>query len=117
MKARLWILVPCILIILIFAQARSVAAVVSFVSGNRLVELMREHDRDDPQAIEAGEYGVYILGVCDATRLLYNIPEKATIGQIAAIVSKYLKDHPEKWGEPASDLVIKALQEAFPLKK
>jgi hypothetical protein len=102
--------------ILIFVQTRSVSAVVSFVSGNKLVELMKEHDRNDPQAIEAGEYGVYILGVYDATRLLYNIPENTTIGQIGAVVSKYLKDHPEKWGEPASDLIIKALQEAFPLK-
>ena len=37
-------------------------------------------------------------------------------GQLAAVVSKYLTNHPEKWSEPAVDLVIKALQEAFPLK-
>ena len=40
-----------------------------------------------------------------------------TINQISAIVSKYLKNHPERWNESAAVLVIDALVEAFPLKK
>jgi hypothetical protein len=35
-------------------------------------------------------------------------------GQIAAVVSKYLKNHPDKLSDPAASLVMKALGEAFP---
>jgi hypothetical protein len=33
--------------------------------------------------------------------------------EICAIVSKYLKQHPERWNEPAFDLVIDALKQSF----
>jgi hypothetical protein len=45
------------------------------------------------------------------------VPAGLMVGQLAAVVSKYLKNHPEKRSEPAVDLVIKALKEAFPLKR
>jgi len=45
------------------------------------------------------------------------VPAGLMVGQLAAVVSKYLKNRPEKWSEPAVDLVIKASQEGFPLKR
>ena len=56
----------------------------------------------------------YVSGVGDA---MGYVPAGLMAGQLAAVVSKYLTNHPEKWSEPAVDLVIKALQEAFPLKR
>ena len=91
-----------------------------FYSGNTLVELMRESDkaktsnRTAVNWVKVREYGAYILGVYDATELEYNTPEGVTIGQIIAIVSKYLKNNPEKWTQPADILVKTALKEAFP---
>jgi hypothetical protein len=37
-------------------------------------------------------------------------------GEAVSIVSKFLKDHPERWTEPAFLLVIDALEKAFPKK-
>ncbi len=37
-----------------------------------------------------------------------------SVNQMCAIVTKYLKIHPEKWNQCASELVIEALKEAFP---
>jgi hypothetical protein len=130
-KAKPWILVLFILLIsLIFAQTQSAAAgAYYYFSGNELVEAMREYDAVLPgganyystktgAAITVGEYFGYVLGVCDGTadEQLYEIRADVTKQQILAVVSKYLKNHPEKWSEPAAFLVVEALQEAFPLK-
>jgi hypothetical protein len=55
------------------------------------------------------------VGVSDTYTIFlkYNIPEGSDSGQICAIVVKFLKEHPEKWHEPASSLIIEALMEAF----
>jgi hypothetical protein len=122
MKARPGISVLFILMILGFSQTQCRAAASNFfLTGNDLVAFMREWDRldTDPKGtdiFEAGRYCGFVDGVFDVTMHLYGIPKTVTKGQIVAVVSKYLKDHPEKWGEFASVLVIEALKEAFPLK-
>lgn len=92
-----------------------------FYSGNSLVELAREYEKDDADHgkiwSSAGLFSGYVLGVCDVTGHLYSIPEAAPGEQICAVVAKYLKEHPEKWSDAASDLVISALKEAFPKRK
>lgn len=42
------------------------------------------------------------------------IPEEAPIAQLARVIVKWLRDHPEKLHEPKSMLVMEALQEDFP---
>ena len=42
------------------------------------------------------------------------LPAHATLGQTQQVVSKWMKDHPEKLHEPASTIVLRALSEAFP---
>lgn len=101
----------------------SIPALAGFYSGNDLVELMRESDKSNEAGSTAVdwakvyEYGAYVLGVYDATEHEYNTPERITKGQVIAIVSKYLKNNPEKWTHPADTLVKNALKEAFPLKQ
>ena len=45
------------------------------------------------------------------------VSSKATYGQMADIVSKYLQEHPERRHTDAARLVITALQKAFPCPK
>jgi hypothetical protein len=66
--------------------------------------------------VDVYEHSAYILGVYDTSSVLYNIPGGVNAAQIIAVVSKYLKNHPEEWNKPAAELVVKALKEAFPKK-
>lgn len=85
---------------------------------------MREYDKDEP-GISSGEVNLvmigaflaYVAGVYDTLSFAFSTPDGVTVGQICAIVSKYLKNHPERWSEAADLLVVDALREAFPLKK
>jgi hypothetical protein len=61
----------------------------------------------------------YVSGVLDgfqiggsATKLC--VPDGASLGQLALIVSKYLDQHPEMLHNPPQYLVIDALRTAFP---
>ena len=109
------------MLILLPIQAQ---AAVTYYSGNRLVELMREYDKfevKDPNTSydDVGAYQGYINGVSDtlAALNLVCVSMSVTGGQEAAIVSKYLKLNPEQWGNSAASLVFTALVNAFPCKK
>jgi hypothetical protein len=89
------------------------------LSGNELVQLMREYEkaeRNDKSTNwhKAGEYLGYVRGFYDATWFFYADSQNITAGKVAAVVAKFLNQHPEKWNRPAWDLVMEALQEAFP---
>jgi hypothetical protein len=119
MKSRLLISTFFILMILAFTQTQ---AREGFLSGNKLVELMRERDRmeagaSDVDYVKVREYSGYIAGVYDATDWQYDTPDQVTVGQVVAVVSKFLKENHERWSEPAADLVMDALKKAFPLKE
>jgi hypothetical protein len=59
-------------------------------------------------------YG-YVAGISDTvTGFLVCEPSNVTVGQEAAIVSKYMDENPDKWALPASQIVINALSTAFP---
>ncbi len=93
-----------------------------FYNGNKLVEFMREHDRFDrgdqnASLLSAARFSGYVIGVYDATEgIVFATQSNVTVGQINAVVGKYLKENPEKWNQPAHLLVIEALQKAFPKK-
>lgn len=59
--------------------------------------------------LRAGQY----LGCVSGDAMGY-VPAGLMVGQVAAVVSKYLKNRPEKWSEPAVDVVIK--EEGFPFE-
>ena len=86
------------------------------------IQLMREYEkaeRNDKSTNldKAGEYLGYVMGFYDATWFFYADPQNITKGQVAAVVAEFLNRHPEKWNRPAWDLVMEALQEAFPKAK
>jgi len=87
--------------------------------GNSLVAKMKVYEktvgRGAPEICSGFEFHGYVLGVFDATCYMYNAPDKIPSLQICAIVAKYLKDHPERWNQTASYLVMSAFGEAFGL--
>jgi len=109
MKIRTISLVCIILVTFLIVPSAHAA----FYSGNDLVKLMRMYEKTSPSA-EAGMFLGFVGGVYDATRHMYGDKDNVILGQIRAVVTNYLKAHPERWNEPAADLVIDALKEAFP---
>ena len=92
------------------------------LSGNELVQLMREYEKAERRDRstdwrKAGEYRGYVTGFYDATWFFYAAPDNITAARIAAVVATFLKQNPEKWDRPAWDLVMEALREAFPKAK
>ena len=93
-----------------------------FFSGNRLIEDMRHFDlanRNDPSTDykRSTGYMSYVVGVYDTLHLSNVVCPKSnnvTIGQVTEIVAKFLKNNPERWDEPATDLVRDALVKAMP---
>ena len=45
---------------------------------------------------------------------LYKLPDNAKAQQMFAVVSKYIKEHPDMLHFPASVIVVNALKDAFP---
>jgi Rap1a immunity proteins len=92
-----------------------------FFSGNDLVRNMRDWEAvidkaNDVSYTRAGSYSGFVAGVYDSFESSHIIcpKDRTTRGQINAVVAKFLKVNPERWGEPAVNLILGALQDAFP---
>ena len=64
---------------------------------------------------DATYFMAYVNGVFDSMEVDLH-GQTVTLNQVAAVVSKYLKEHPELWAIPAAHLVRQAIIEAFDLK-
>ena len=90
-----------------------------FEKGTYLVQGWRAHQKimqnqgGQIDYVLASGFVAYIKGVFDATENVYAFQAGVTVDQVIAIVGKYLDAHPEAWSEKGSDLVIKALNQAF----
>ncbi len=117
MKIRMLSLV-CIILVTLFIVP---SAYAFFCRGSDLVKYMKECEKrnysTEYSVFECGLYMGFNVGVYDATDHIYRGEENITRGQINKIVMIYLKAHPERWNEPAVDLVMDALKEAFPLNQ
>lgn len=94
-----------------------------FLSGNDLVQYMREADKanaSNPQTsyYDVGNYMGFVTGVFDAysTARLICPSSGVTRGQALEIVSAYLKANPTKWNLSAVSLVRNAFTSAFPCR-
>jgi hypothetical protein len=108
----------------IFAAGVNEAAIVY---GSDLVQYMKAYDKQaDGKPLEGGDlrnaslFVQYIEGVLTTapggTFWGYQLPDGETIGQVNAVVSEYLKAHPDKWNATGTQLILEALREAFPAK-
>ncbi|MFN3919506.1 MAG: Rap1a/Tai family immunity protein [Methylohalobius sp.] len=60
----------------------------------------------------------YVAGLQDANNgAVFCVNPNVRLNQAAAVVKKYLADHPQSWHLPAHQLVIQALSRAFPCGK
>lgn len=90
-----------------------------FVDGNDLIVDMRDWERHQRGSeitdyVNVASYSSYVKGVYDALDLSERIcPENTTVGQVNAVVAKFLRSNPERWSEPAFFLVEEALTHAF----
>ena len=75
-------------------------------------------DADDKlsSSYGSGLFVGYVLGVKEETLSKLCIPEGVIHGQSLDVIKKYLNDHPEELHLPASDLVLKVIQTAWPCK-
>jgi hypothetical protein len=91
-----------------------------FYSGNQLVGWMREYERFDRGDLKADHvlvrsYMSFVAGVHDTgDEILFCTPQQTTVGQVCAVVAKYLQANPERWDKSANFLVLDALTGAFP---
>jgi len=85
-------------------------------------ELLAYCEEENP-GVWTGMCSGYIEGVMDASGTLQNwkgfkpnfcIPNGVTLGQVQAIVVKFLKENPELRHHTASGAVLNALFDAFP---
>lgn len=82
-------------------------------TGNELVQWGK--DNPDGSKFIDGVYMGYISGIADFSNgILFCAPVGATNGQNVAIVSKFLKNNPERWTESAPSLIVAALSAAYP---
>ncbi len=107
----------------VFCAATATAHAGTFFNGNQFHEWLAGYERFDagqatgPDEVYAARTMAYVAGVNDAMDGIFVCaPRSTTIAQEAAIVEKYLRDHPERWGYSADSLVAVALHDAFPCK-
>jgi hypothetical protein len=93
----------------------SASAQAAFIDGNKLLEYAREEERS---GTSSGMLLGYIAGVHDAfDNTAICTPSNATLGQLKAVVVKFLKENPEVWAKNGDNVIFLALGRAFPCKK
>ena len=92
-------------------------ASASYLTGNTLMDFVRDEESGKNSSANSMLLG-YIAGVHDVFDGMWDnkvcIPNNAPLGQLKAVVVKYLKSNPERWAKSADMLVYAALQSAFP---
>ncbi|MGE5300208.1 MAG: Rap1a/Tai family immunity protein [Acidobacteriota bacterium] len=72
----------------------------------------------DSDAGDANFFIGYVYGVAQAYNgSLICIPEVTQAGHVVSIVTKFLKDNPEKWNKAANYIVLEALSLTFQCNK
>lgn len=97
------------------------ASAADFYDGNKLVPMMREGEKaarsEEADFLSASRFMGYVTGVSDSLGGSICVPENVTVGQLGAVVTKYLNDHPDQWHLAGSHLVAKALEATFPCQQ
>lgn len=111
-------LLPFLISIPVYANAY-------FIDGNKLDSYTSSLDKSNygevlsiQQVVDSSTFLGYVTGVFDTGVGIYFCPENnIEYKQVTDIVTMYLRYHPEKRHEKASNLVIQSLAEKFPCKK
>jgi hypothetical protein len=111
-----------IIVVLSFIFTLSTSVHAEYIKGKILVEYWHTHKKANAGNVnrnaDAGFYRGYIISVVDSYNdKLFVIPITLKAGSIYTIVGRWLDNHPREWNKPAVDLVVEALQSAFPMQK
>jgi hypothetical protein len=105
------------------AHEAQAGGLISFNSGKDLVQWMEAYeecemgDCSEEMVLPYGLFMGFVGGVSDVLLKEYRTPSNLAQGQVFSIVVKHIKEHPERWTEPAYILVMDALKKAFPITK
>jgi hypothetical protein len=105
------------LVVMVFSQAAGA------ITGNELKMWMNEEEalkdgRPGANVYKAGLYDGYVRAVAEMfDGSAWCSRPGVTVGQFMDVVSKFLRDTPEKLDEHASVLILDALAKAFPCKR
>lgn len=107
----------CLAAGLMIAATVAMPRFANATDGNQLMEYAREYEKldQDPtiKSYRQGWFMGFVSGVWNASPAAIT-PRGVMLGQVCAVVIKYLKAHPEKWNEAAFFLVISAIRESWP---
>ena len=85
------------------------------MTGNQLKD-NADYGEKDPRSYSQGYFLGYVAGVDDETTTKFCPSGSVPYGQIAEMVRRYLKDHPEELHLDPNVLVLKAVQTEWPCK-
>jgi len=109
------VIIRLLLVILIIFSTSSLTsqkvwAEVQGIDGNDLADLCRFNNKCD--LFITG----YVLGVIDGMPRTSSIcyPDGGTANQFAAVIKKYIDNHPEERHLHATDIILESMQDAFP---
>ncbi len=119
MKRLVWFTVTAIVTFV------HVNASAMFVDGNRLHQMHDAYKRvseghsAERDAADGAQLAGYVQGVIDAWGAinLICVPPGTRVGQVVAMVAKYVEAHPEEWGDDGSVLVERAMLPTFACPK
>jgi hypothetical protein len=107
-NSRLYI---CIILTSILSNSFAYA---DMVDGNSLLNSIKGNDHENIQTIDKFFDG-YISGVADATiNVTWCPPHDLKGSQLQKIISKYYKAHTNEASNPAKDVILHALIDAYP---
>jgi hypothetical protein len=93
------------------------------VTGNDLNKWADADDRVQQNRQSVGDIGDayylmgYTRGIYDANRQYICHGTPITVGQMMAVVKKYVRQNPENWNLKGPEIVLLALAQAFPCSK
>jgi len=113
---------PLVCIILAAFFIVNPADIVLSADGIWLVENMKDFEKWDSgdrkvNRINAATYYGYVLAIAHMAYYENILDHYIDSSEDLAVVTKYLKAHPERWREYAYILVFDALKESFPKKQ
>ncbi|MFA5081789.1 MAG: Rap1a/Tai family immunity protein [Hydrogenophilaceae bacterium] len=99
-------------VLIVGAECKAEPGLAIYLDGNSLRQMLTDSD-----VVSISMARGYVAGIADATNgkthcIYGNVPAS----QAAAIAHKFLENHPEWWQHRATDLIERALTEAFPCK-
>ncbi|WP_110995407.1 Rap1a/Tai family immunity protein [Pseudomonas sichuanensis] len=91
----------------------ALTGVVHAATGNDLISWVPAYERDVTNW-ESGMFLGFVSGISNVANGIAFCAPTSTNGQSAAIVAKFLKNNPERWGEDAAALTLEALRKGYP---